>query len=142
VWCTVSRNRIIGPTFCDDAIKLERYYHVIYTSSLGIEMRTKLLECYSIQSKCCLGTTARCVRGQNNFEGNLDTKTLRALHYYLWGGRKDAVYKENPQSLPELKEFITNPIRNTLPIELSRVFTIKIRCVDASLFVFCCGFSK
>jgi hypothetical protein len=49
------------------------------------------------------------------------------------GRRKDAVYKENPQTLLEPKEFITNPIRITLPIELSLVFAIKIIRVDACL---------
>jgi hypothetical protein len=58
---------------------------------------------------------------------------LTPLDYYLWGATKGAVYKYSPHILPELKEAITNFIRNIPPIELSHVFGNKIRCVDACL---------
>jgi hypothetical protein len=55
--------------------------------------------------------------------------------YYPWGAMKGAVYKDNPHILLELKEAISNFIRNIPPIDLSRVFANKIRRVDACLQV-------
>jgi hypothetical protein len=46
---------------------------------------------------------------------------------------KGIVYKDNPHALLELKEDITNFIRNVPLIELLRVFANKIRHVDACL---------
>jgi hypothetical protein len=40
---------------------------------------------------------------------------------------KDAVYKDNPHTLLELKEATANFIRNIPPIELSCVFANKLR---------------
>jgi hypothetical protein len=47
------------------------------------------------------------------------------------GTMKGAVYRENPHLLFELKEAIANFTRNIPLTELSRVFTNKIRRVDA-----------
>jgi hypothetical protein len=53
--------------------------------------------------------------------------------YYLWGAMKGPVFKYSPQILLELKEAIANFIKNTPPIEFSRVFSNKMGRVDACL---------
>jgi hypothetical protein len=49
--------------------------------------------------------------------------------YYLWGPMKDAVCRENPHILLELKEAIENFIRNIPANELSHVFANRIKCI-------------
>jgi hypothetical protein len=58
---------------------------------------------------------------------------LTPLDYYLGGAMKAAIHKCSLYILLELKEVITNFIRNIPAIEFSHVFGNKIRCVDACL---------
>jgi hypothetical protein len=47
---------------------------------------------------------------------------LTPLDYYLWGHMKEMVYKDNPQTIDELKTSITSAIQNINPEIPKRVF--------------------
>jgi hypothetical protein len=76
-----------------------------------------------------------CVQGQNNFKGQFVTTVadLAPSDYYLWGAVKGAFYKDRPHSFRELKDAITDFVRNIRLIELSHVFANKIIHVNACL---------
>jgi hypothetical protein len=86
VWCVISRTRIIGLLFFNDAISWERYYEVVLYPFMGHlnedEIAQRILPtgwCYATHSSCFPAATARCARGQDNFK-KLLTTTVTQLH--------------------------------------------------------------
>ena len=61
---------------------------------------------------------------------------LTPLDYFLWGHvYKELVYKENPQTIIELKTLITNAIKNIPQETLSRVFQKMKKRAEACISV-------
>jgi hypothetical protein len=54
-----------------------------------------------------------------------------AVHLYLWGAAKSAVYRERPRTLNELKTAVTAFMTNISQADLQKVFANKIKRIQA-----------
>jgi hypothetical protein len=80
-----------------------------------------------------LSIVERVFLGEYVFREGSRYTDLTPLNFYLWGAAKSAVYRDRPQTLNELKTAITAYIRNILQADLQKVFSNKIKRVQACM---------
>jgi hypothetical protein len=95
---------------------------------------------YCTRRSCFHDATARCVGNRiiSKDIGHHGLLILTPSDYYPWGAMKGAVYKYNPYAILELKEAIANFIRNIPPIELSRIFALRVYMHVGASSTICC----
>ena len=133
VWCAMSRSKIIGPIFFNETVTADRYQHQILMPFL------ELLDQNQINTATTWfqqdGATAHTARTSLRFlediyEDRVISKgiwparspDLTPLDFFLWGYLKGRVYKNNPQTIDELKAAITLEIQGILQITLHKTF--------------------
>ena len=141
-WVAISKHGIIGPFWFENAdqepvtVRKERYIEVLNKlwGALGLLSRgrgrnTVQRDIQWFQQDGAHHHTAnitldwldhkfpnRLISRKREPEWSRHSLDLNALDFYLWGFLKDNVYRNNPQTIPELKEAITQKI-NAMPKE-------------------------
>ncbi len=134
VWCAISRARIIGPIFFEGVVTGEVYRNII-------EQFISLLEpddayCWFQQDGARCHTSAETMDMLRSFFDDRlissglwppRSPDLSIPDFYLWGYLKSVVYVNNPQTIEQLKQNITDAI-NAIPVAtLKKVFRNAVR---------------
>lgn len=152
VWCGVSAFGIVGPYFFEEndvavTINSERYIHMLETF-LWPELQRRRQNHLWFQQDGATAHTSRQTRMvlQNMFPGHLisrfgditwpsNSPDLTAPDFFLWGYLKQKVYARRPQTLQDLKLYISEEIQNVNPELLGRVmenFKKRLQyCIDS-----------
>jgi hypothetical protein len=139
VWCAMSSERIIGPIFFENSINSEKYIEILeeFHSKLTPEEKNR----YYFQQDNAPPHKSRQTKPhlERLFNNRIipyppRSPDLTPLDFYLWGHVKEMVYKENPQTINQLKSAITCTIENINSEIPKRVFNnLKKRaqtCID------------
>ena len=126
VWCAISRTRLIGPIFFDDTVNSQRYINNILNPFFN-QLTDYEKENGTFQQDNATAHTARASLAaiQNVFEDRVISRgrwparspDLNPCDFFLWGYLKAKVYGNNPHTIDELKNNITNMIQS-IPDEM------------------------
>lgn len=158
-WVALSKHGIIGPFFFEDAqenavtITKERYLEVLHKfwEELGVRNRrrganrVKRNIQWFQQDEATPHTATvtldwldskfpgRLISRRRNPEWAPHSPDLNPPDFYLWGYLKDRVYKDNPRTIPDLKEAITREIQAISKEECCRVMNHFARRIQVCL---------
>ena len=158
-WAAISKHGIIGPFFFEDdqgnavTVTKERYVGVLCMFWRALRLRSRRQGANRVdmgtqwfQQDGATPHTAnlsltwldqkfpnRLISRKREPEWAPHSPDLNPLDFYLWGYLKDRVYRDNPQSIPELKEAISREIRAIDKEECGRVIDNFARRVQVCL---------
>ena len=131
VWCSLSRERIIGSIFLENTITSESYIHNILESFFDQLTEQEKQQCWFQQddatahtARVSMAAVGEVFRDRVISRGLWPPRSpdLTPPDFYLWGKLKGSVYADNPRTTDELKQKITSVIQNIQLDELERVF--------------------
>ena len=129
VWCAISKHGIFGPEFIEGTVTSKSYSKLLTEEVIPVFQGLNILETAYFQQDGAKPHTSNSVLDilyehfggrivSNRFPKRFDcgfqwppySPDLNPCDYFLWGYLKDNVYKNNPQSIDELKLAITKEI--------------------------------
>lgn len=136
---------LLGLFFFEGTINSERYLQLIIDPFLDELTYAERLSVYFQQDSATAHTAGRSIRelrrifGTRLISNNLwppRSPDLTPCDFYLWGTLKSRVYRKNPHSINELKDYIRQEIEAISGVELQNVVHSFIRrcqlCVAAN----------
>ena len=125
VWCGMTARNVIGPYFFDGPVNTESYLIMLREFLLPELRRLRILRTTIFQQDGAPAhTAARCIDwlqgrfGERIISRRCDMKwpprspDLTPPDFFLWGYLKLRIKKRRPQSIEELKQYITDEIRH------------------------------
>ena len=138
VWCAVSARRIIGPIFFHQTLNSARYIADIFNPFVAALTEEEKTYGYFQQDGATAHTAGQTLehiytiftpdrvvsRGQLGHFPSWPPRSpdLSVCDYYLWGTLKSKVYRNNPQSLQELQQNISDEIAAIPAVQLRSAF--------------------
>jgi len=130
VWCAISEAGIIGPVFLTQNVNGERYKRMLLKEFIPIAHGLNAIRQYWFMQDGALPNRTNEVfevldehfSGRviglgypSKFDGGMDwppySPDLNPCDFFLWGFLKDKIYRDNPQTLDQLKYAINRKLR-------------------------------
>ena len=130
IWVAVSPRRVIGPLFFEETLNSESYCALIDRFHDLLPLAERNTAWLQQDSATCHTSRATMFRLQELFGDRVIPKAiwpprspdLTPLDYFLFGYLKDEVFKRNPQTLDELRNYVELTIQTIDENVLHNVF--------------------